>query len=245
MARRNPLQKFIDKMAAHTVRLVRNADQLLNADERGIASGLILRRPHGLVLLTAGHSFMKEGEWTLETNVVVQGQTLSLALPNLHILLSIDARPGVVTPIDVAWAPLDEAVLARILDEIEPRRKRKLVLPQYAGPIDEPADPESLYGYAAKNLGFVDPYRKEFVLELSYEVGMTFRGEREDGLFVFKLARPHQGHEYYSGASGAPIADESGRVVSILLGGEPARNELYGLPLYRYAGVIDATTKDG
>lgn len=44
----------------------------------------------------------------------------------------------------------------------------------------------------------------------------------QDGhMNIFRLARSHQGDEYYRGASGSPIADPEGQITSILIGRVP------------------------
>jgi hypothetical protein len=67
---------------------------------------------------------------------------------------------------------------------------------------------------------------------------MTFEGTRRSGAYEFRLARKHQGHKYYKGASGAPIADEEGRIVALVLRGDPVRNLIIGAPIARYEGLL-------
>lgn len=67
---------------------------------------------------------------------------------------------------------------------------------------------------------------------------MTFSGSNSEGLYVFKLARLHQGHPYYQGASGAPIAGPDGTIVSMVLQGCEKTNEIYGLPLAQYTRLL-------
>ena len=44
--------------------------------------------------------------------------------------------------------------------------------------------------------------------------------DKENGQYlVFKNRIKRQGHEYYQGASGSPIADPEGAITSILIGG--------------------------
>lgn len=52
-----------------------------------------------------------------------------------------------------------------------------------------------------------------------YEVFMELEDQNENFNY-FKLSREFGGHEYYSGASGSPIADPSGRITSILVSGD-------------------------
>jgi hypothetical protein len=69
---------------------------------------------------------------------------------------------------------------------------------------------------------------------------MTYIGLTEDGsMYEFQLSRPHQGAAYYQGASGSPIVDPEGKIVSMLLGGDPKRNILHGLPIRHLVHAID------
>lgn len=229
-------REFVEHMLGCTVRLFRDAATL-----EGLASGILLRRPHAIVLLTAGHSFRKGGEWTLELPVYHEGQTLTLRLPEVQLLTRVTARPLTEENIDVAWAAIDPAFVNEAIEAVEVTLPAPLEMPMYRGPINEVPTKSHAYGFAAWNRVEKHPDLGTLYSEASFEVGMAFREERDDR-YVFELARPHQGDDYYYGASGAPIADESGRIVSIVLEGSNGVDEILGLPLARYAELLDATT---
>lgn len=67
---------------------------------------------------------------------------------------------------------------------------------------------------------------------------MEFSREEPTGRLRFNLADGHKGHDYYRGASGAPIANDEGIIVAVLVGGDTSTNELLGAPLHRYANLI-------
>lgn len=236
--------KFIEHMLRHSVRLVRNATSVFDQPEAtGVASGVILERPHAVVMLTAGHSFWTQGDWTLETNVVVEHETLSLRLPELQELARIDAVSGEAEMIDVAWCRIDLQRVSDVVIRIKPGPQPVLTFNTYRGPLDTEPDTDAAYGYAAWNRGWLDANLRKFVLEPSFEIGMKYVGRSDDNLLTFELARPHQGDEYYSGASGSAIAAEDGTVVSMLLRGDKSKNLLYGLDLKKYAPLLDAATR--
>lgn len=109
----------------------------------------------------------------------------------------------------------------------------------YRGSMRATPDRDHEYGYASWNRTEFHAGMGWLVAEPSFEVGMQFRGARPgSGLYEFELAQPHKGHPYYEGASGAPIADETGQIVSLLLAGEPDQNLLLGVPLAQYAPVL-------
>ena len=63
---------------------------------------------------------------------------------------------------------------------------------------------------------------------------MDFEGTDEKyDPYRFKLARNHQGHKYYCGSSGSPIADLSGKIVAIVVCGSAVDNAILGFPLRR------------
>lgn len=55
--------------------------------------------------------------------------------------------------------------------------------------------------------------------------------ETRDFLHIFEPPIQHPGHVFYQGISGAPIIDESQNVVSLLVGGDTSKNEVWGIDL--------------
>lgn len=90
MSEVDEVRHFVEHMLRYTVRLVRNPTGLVV--EGGIGSGVLLQRPAGLVLLTAGHDFDRAGTWTLETNIEVGRQTLMQARPRVGMGAWDDVR---------------------------------------------------------------------------------------------------------------------------------------------------------
>ena len=72
-------------------------------------------------------------------------------------------------------------------------------------------------------------------------MSMAYDGPTPDGKFyTFLLDRSHQGHDYYGGASGSPIVDPEGKIVSILLGSpEEPTDIIFGLLLKDYIHLLD------
>lgn len=229
-------QMFVEHMLQYTVCLVRNPTT--PEAEGGIGSGVLLQRPAGLVLMTAGHNFDRPGTWTLETNIEVGQRTLMLPIPNPQRLLRVDLETGESSDVDVAWARLDPERL-RGTPEL---KGRTLSLNVYQGPIDGVPSAEHDYGFASFSQVELDGNLNVLVREASWEVGMTYEGTSETGLHEFRLAGPHKGHAYYEGASGAPIADETGQIVSILVSGVEESGIVYGFPIHTVAELIDTTT---
>jgi hypothetical protein len=232
----NPHQAFVEHMLRYTVRLVRNPTT--PGAEGGIGSGVLLQRPAGLVLLTAGHNFDRPGAWTLETDIVVGRQTLMLPIPNPQRLLQVDLETGESSNVDVAWARLGPR---RLQGAPEPKGE-PIALNVYLGPIDGVPSAEHDYGFATYSRVELHESVSTLLRDPAWEVEMTYEGVSQTGLHEFRLAGPHKGHDYYEGASGAPIADETGQIVSILVSGVEEENIVYGFPIHTVAELIDATT---
>jgi hypothetical protein len=238
MPSNNPVELFVQHMLRYTVRLIRNAPSIARVS--GAASGIIVRISRRLVLLTAGHIFDRPGTWTMETSTVVRGRTLNLQLPNVQRLCSIDLTSDKNSDIDLAWAPLDCEESKEQMRRDATMRGRDITLPIYTGPLELISKRSEAYGFAAQNR--VELHGAHYLYSRpSFEVGMAFKRCRgENGLYQFALARPHQGHDYYSGASGAPIANEEGKIVSLIISGDAAgRARLWGIPLARYAPLLN------
>lgn len=62
----------------------------------------------------------------------------------------------------------------------------------------------------------------------------------EDHRLVFSLATKHPGHPIFQGTSGAPIIDDKGNLVGLVMGGCEQRNEIFAFPLSRYASALYA-----
>lgn len=239
------VQQFVDHMLLTTMRLVRVQDEdSLSPVE--VASGFLLERDEWYYLVTAGHVFEDE-KWVLETRDTKDHQVLQLRIPAPILLVSLTLRRS-ESPrrLDVAWSRMDSL---RALDNAEERSlDDSSVLPIYRGPLNEKPIREEAYGFASwsqveyhKSLGKL---RREAVYETGMQYDGTQRvslsGEVKDTQEVhrFKLDGGHKGHEYYRGASGSPIADPEGKIVSVLVGGSEEDDILYGFPIQTMCTLI-------
>ncbi len=231
------IRAFVEHMLKYTVRIIRNAEEFPH--QSGLASGILIDQSGDPILLTAGHIFKKPGVWTLETSLVVADRTLHAPLRDLQFLAQIDLQDNTLQDIDLAWAriPLEELKVA--LNLLPKDQKHQVELPFYCGPLSEEPSRSSLYGFASWSQVEFHQDVSRLVSDASFEIGMTYRGKYyDDTLLAFELARSHRGHDYYRGTSGAPIADEEGRIVALVAGGDADKNHIYGVPLALYKSVF-------
>lgn len=238
-AERN-MRAFVEHCLGFTVNLVRLG---VNKLPFSVCSGFLVQRGERVFLLSAGHGIANGPGWGIETKLILQREVVILPLRAVIQL----RKPG--TPprsrkkadrIDFAWTEMSLGEIRETM-RADPKLKGKtLELPYYRGPLDRAPTKGEAYGFAAWNRVYLGGF-SQIVLErdFSYELGMEFKGvDKASGLIKFKLARKHQGQKYYKGASGAPIADPEGAIVSMVLGGDKRDNIIYGLRLARFQAEV-------
>ena len=108
------------------------------------------------------------------------------------------------------------------------------------GPLKAIPDPDTPYGFAAWNA--VEPHTAISTLrrESRYELNMRYAGMHQtNGLYCFEPVT-FRWHAFYKGASGAPIADPTGLIVSMLVVGDQEQKFLWGIPLATHATKLVA-----
>lgn len=61
-------------------------------------------------------------------------------------------------------------------------------------------------------------------------LGDLFYTETKDDMHYFKLPGKHPGHIYFEGCSGAPIINERGQPVALVVGGDIEEDIIWGVP---------------
>jgi hypothetical protein len=245
---RKGIDAFIRRMLDLTVHLVR----IEGGRPASAGSGFIYERDGRHTLFSVLHSFQPDKNdpndirfdgWHLETGLVVDNHSLLLTLPPIEFVTELTIGVGGkvdARDVDFVWGHLDVAEL-REKAPAEARLKGKhLTLPVYRGRIDH--EPDAIHGY-----GFASFSKTTLVLGRNamlvrdpvYEVAMTFDGYDARGLCRFKLDGEHKGDVTYHGSSGSPIADDEKNIVALVQGGDQATGIIFGVPLHRYARVID------
>ena len=201
------LHQLVDHLTKFTFRISKwNEEGKLT----GRCSGF-LYQPSNLqipIVITAGHGMPEKGAF-IETRIRKDGKTFMMNAGEFKVWYNHE-------DIDFAFSVLP-AHLYR--EEIE--KFSGIDLSCYTHDFIKAKKGDEGYGFAVINNyefikdgnGFVLPTYccHELFLELV---------EQDEHINYFKLAREFQGHEYYEGASGSPIADQEGAITSILIGGD-------------------------
>jgi hypothetical protein len=227
--------EFVRHMLSMTLRLVRLSG---SNEPRAIASGFLTRVGTKYRVVSAGHAIGASQGWTIETLPVSARETLMLTVEGVQTVTTIQPNCQIGS-LDISWADIDPQAIEEQLKN-DPRRPTQPVeLPLYVGPLDGQPSEGTSYGFAAWNRVEYHPDREAIHRDASFELHLAFEGiDPSGGLYRFRIARRHQGDEYYRGASGAPIADSEGRFISMLVCGDAAQNALYGVPLARHAPAL-------
>ncbi|HET9212464.1 MAG TPA: hypothetical protein VFR03_18815 [Thermoanaerobaculia bacterium] len=142
---------------------------------------------------------------------------------------------------DIAWVKINLDALRVELAKAGELVNAILDLDVYTGPLDAEPSTVELYGFASFSHVQVEEHPHVRLLDrgVAYEIGMEYDGlDARYDLYRFKLSRAHQGHNYYHGSSGSPIADSSGLIVAIVVCGSTSENIIFGFPLKRIARLL-------
>jgi len=198
--------KFIDHLTKVTVRISTWNE---NGELIGRASGFLYQSsPEKIpIIITAGHKLPEIGSF-IETRIKKGGETFLINAGKFNVFYNHN-------DIDYAFSELPIEIYKK---ELEKYKDVEFVSYQHKF---IKAKKDEAYGFSVINDyaefvkngdGYILPSYccHEICLELV---------EQDEHLNYFKLAREFQGHEYYKGASGSPIADPEGAITSILIGG--------------------------
>jgi len=217
----------------------------------GLASGFIAERASSAFLFSAGHALQK-GNWCLETDVsfLDTNETLLIPLNDVLWFKTVDLTTWDEANLEFAFARFHTDRLRQEAVKISDRlRGRPIEFTVYRGPLDEePALGDKEYSYASwhskKTMSYaqIAPSKHRLDRQAAGEFGMSYQGRTDDGtLYRFALADTHKGDDYYKGASGSPIVDCTGKVVSLLIGKDRLlADTLTGLPIKDYLPLLDA-----
>lgn len=212
----------------------------------GIASGFLIKVDETTFLVSAGHA-LEESGWAIETTLTIEDECLTACIPigGPWIVKKMTIGQSKLEEVDIAWAKVDLQSFAKSVSQ-DSRLKRKVfeyVL--YQGPLEESPSRDDSHIFASWNRGTIIPQLGKTFLkrDFSYEYKMEYKGIRSgDGLYVFSVPK-HKGHDYYSGASGSPIIEPSGKIVAVFVQGFESKNELYGYPMRGLLQLIEIGEK--
>jgi hypothetical protein len=223
------------------VRLSKDHKQIL-----GIASGFLIKVGETTYLVSAGHALEKSG-WVIETTFTIENECLTACIPigGPWILKKMTIGESKLEEVDIAWAKVDLQSFQKALSGDARLKGKQFTYTLYQGPLEDSPSADDPHIFASMNRAKkISALGRTFLeRELSYEYEMEYKGIRSgDGLYVFSVPK-HKGHDYYSGASGSPIIEPSGKIVAVFVQGCESKNELYGYPMRGLLQLIEIGEK--
>jgi hypothetical protein len=249
-AAKRTAEELVNHLLGLTVNLVRFKDPATRADIEGIASGFFVLRNGAYLLISAGHA-LKKGPWFWEPDIDLSELRQALLCPvggfMLYDAFTFDAS-GEVKPeapmggglrkVDFGWCTFDLDGVTRQFQADPQLAGKSMSVPHFKGPLNAEPKVGETYAFAARSRVTVEPAGVNFVWrDNSYDF-LEFIGTNEAGHHVFRSVDGHKGSAYYEGASGSPIAGPQDGIVSMLIGGHPGKDEIYGFALSRFEHLI-------
>jgi len=214
---------ILDALLGITLNLVRVDNPERPTEPIGLASGFVIEKEGKLYLLTAGHAAMNN-PWFWECPLdLAEGCLLVPVGPFIRYArasllnggLTIDESK--VPAADFAWAPFDPAAIGKKLNSFS-GPKEEINFELYRGRLDATLAPGEVCVLATRSRGLIEKARLTYLHRDFCVQDLEYRHTNEKGHHVFAPVGGHQGHDYYKGASGAPIANGDGVIVSMLIG---------------------------
>jgi hypothetical protein len=235
----SPPGNLVESLLQITVNLI--GDQ--NGQELPRRSGFLMAHRGGVRLITAAHGI--EGKnWYMEVHAPIDPafpDRERLAYkhsvgPFFYFKRTSAAPVGVDDFADVAFTEVDVAHIRQMLSG---RAEFKgLNLHAYAGALGHPTA-QGRFTFAAYSQAMIVAHVPILYRDLIGETDMVFDGvEADSGLHRFIVRGQHRGDDY-KGASGAPIMNEAGLVVSIVKGGDQDERVIWGFPLTDFVAALD------
>jgi hypothetical protein len=194
-------------------------------------SACIIRYQNQRLLLTAAHN-VDYGNWYIICDLI-QNEPDKYPIEDMNILMPPCTQKGQWRPGDLAYKTIPEDIIPLHQDD------GTGVISQGTPKIDLVSDLNILpdknrrFGFYGISVG------EKRSISHQLEIDMLFLGTIEKDGYIFQLNDKHAGHEHYKRCSGAPILDDNGNLVSLLLcGKENDTKHVYGIQLAKYREYI-------
>jgi len=187
-------------------------------------------------LMSVAHVTDKPGNWAVELEYEPGRGVRLWQTGAQNFLAEIEVDSGKTREIDYSYVIVDPKLspLRQVIDQengLVTETRARAIHAELANPT-----PEGRYGFC----GYVRSGRENhlFVTEERICDALTWVGE-DNGIHSFKLPFKHPGHAYFKGCSGAPIIDQDGRVVALVVRGVEAGDLVLGVSPMRYLAALD------
>jgi len=205
-----------------------------------MASGCLTDYRGRRMLLTAAHGVRDGKRWGVEVKWIPGKGTQIYGLGPMSFLLGWTPEKGELE-IDFSFVTVPND-LQPYFQEIEApgRVLTEVPLTVHEIAFDLLPDKNLTYGFCGNVLPQIEkhPGVTFFACERRIYSGLSY-DRSVGGFHVFRLPMAHPGHEHFQGCSGAPVLDQTGRVIGLVCHGDKEANEIWAISVQKYRAALD------
>jgi hypothetical protein len=211
----------------------------------GAASGCMIDYHGKRFLLSVFHAMSRPGKWAMELRFDIDRNLTELYFPGaFNFLVEMTLSMPGVTDVDFAYVELPggiESTFQHLTFRGECLASRQR--PVFSPTFDVAPNKQEMYAFSGQiKPAFISGLN---ALETEHQTYPGLSYERtENGHLYFRLPRPHPGHEFFEGCSGAPIIDSRKNLIALVCGGDAQKDEIYGVDLAKYKVALDIACSD-
>src|SRR6267143_135627 len=202
----------------------------------GSASGCVVEFKEHLFLLSVGHALGDGGKWHVITEYFpgkgVKMKPLDMTLMKVMTFGSRLSTRDVDFAVQLLKAPVGAKHQVINSDGVITSTEEKRII---TGGIAQPVEGVS-YGFWGGAYDGLDQGR--FYLVECLEEGLVWT-DSENDMLLFRRPTPYRSYADYKGCSGAPITDDDGRLVALVVAGDEKNTGFWGLDVRRYSSVLE------
>lgn len=204
------------------------------------ASGCIVSYYNKKVLLTVQHATGNMEDWVIEIKYVPGQGMKSYRIGPMMFLKEGNFKTGQWRDVDFSYAIVPDDIQPFYQEISETNLKITKEVPKIISAVDFNITPDKKhkYGFYGQTRISRNDKKHHVYAHHSIEIDMRFIDIKDD-MYIFKLSQEYQGHDYYRGCSGAPIINDTGDIVALVVQGCVADNIIYGIALKQYKTAID------
>lgn len=204
----------------------------------GYASGCLVRYKAEMFLLSVDHATGNGGNWAVQHRYDAEKGVELFSVGEMNFIQVGRLKNSKLRDVDFSYKRLT-VPMSPVHQEFDDQLKVSLELPKTVLNSELSAIPngEHTYGFFGLTQQRLDGALLHQVPKL--EVGMRYVNSAGD-YHEFELLNPYRKIAEYQGCSGAPILDEAGTLVALVVEGNKRKTRILGLNLSAYAAVIDA-----
>jgi hypothetical protein len=202
--------------------------------DEGPASACIVQFARKRILLTVFHAAGDGRNWAVPVRFVTERRAVEqYPLGKMNPLMACQFSEQRVESelVDFAYVAIPDTLqpMDEVLDRqgnVRASRPKQILPPSFVEP-----NTEDTYGFFGLTRDRLDD-EFNWLLKPKLEIGLTYVGNTED-LLRFRCKERYHEYEEYKGCSGAPILNQNGELVSLVVEGSDDRWEIRGLDLRR------------